>query len=230
MAEKIGALPDRAYAVVVDEAHSSQSGESATALRGVLGSVDPRTGASRAADAGPVRPWQTAAAGDAGAGGAPEGDDPDEPTYEDEINATIAARGRQPNLSYFAFTATPKAKTLETFGRPGPEGKPVPFHVYSMRQAIEEGFILDVLQGYTTYKTYYKLVQRAAGDEKVKKKEAVKALARFMSLHPYNVAQKVEVMVEYFRAHVRHRLDGRAKAMVVTRSRLHAVRYKLAFD
>jgi type I restriction enzyme R subunit len=209
--DKIGALPGRRYAVIIDEAHSSQSGESAATMRGVL--------AGRphwASDAAPT--WE------------PETDNDDGPTYEDEINAVMTARGRQPNLSTFAFTATPKAKTLEVFGQSGVDGKPLPFHLYSMRQAIEEGFILDVLLGYTTYKTYYKLVTTIAEDTKVKKKEAVKALARFMSLHPHNVAQKVEVMIEHYRSQVRGKLGGRAKAMVVTGSRLHAVRYKLAFD
>ena len=113
----------------------------------------------------------------------------------------MAARGRQPNLSFFAFTATPKYKTLEVFGRPGADGKPVPFHLYTMRQAIEEGFILDVLANYTTYKTYYRLIKAIEDDPEVEKKQAAKALARFMSLHPHNLAQKTEVMVEHFRAH-----------------------------
>jgi type I restriction enzyme R subunit len=214
--ERISALPQRNCAIIADEAHSSQSGEAAQSLRRVLTGVNPRTGASRAADRGPAA--QT------------DAQEPDDPTYEDEINEVMRSRGRQPNLSFFAFTATPKAKTLEVFGRPGPDGRPTPFHLYSMRQAIEEGFILDVLRGYATYKIYYKLVQQAAEDQTVPKQEAVRALARFMSLHPHNIAQKVEVMIEHFRTHVRGRLAGRAKAMVVTRSRLHAVRYKLAFD
>lgn len=212
--DKIGKLPGRRYAIIIDEAHSSQSGESAITMRTVL--------AGRPHWAGDSAPtWETEEDDD---------DDDEPPTYEDEINAIMAARGRQPNLSTFAFTATPKAKTLEFFGRPGADGKPLPFHLYSMRQAIEEGFILDVLLGYTTYKTYYKLVKTIAGQRTVKKKEAVKALARFMSLHPHNIAQKVEVIIEHYRSQVREKLGGRAKAMVVTGSRLHAVRYKLAFD
>ena len=213
LTEKMGKLPGRQYAIIVDEAHSSQSGETAATMRGVLtGSL---SGASRASDAGAEYE---------------DTQDEESPTYEDELNAVMAARGRQKNLSFFAFTATPKAKTLEVFGRPGPDGKPLPFHHYSMRQAIEEGFILDVLKGYTTYKTYYKLVTKIAEEKKVKKKEAVKALARFMSLHPHNIAQKVEVMVEHYRTQVRYKLKGKAKAMVVTRSRLHAVRYKQTLD
>jgi type I restriction enzyme R subunit len=150
--------------------------------------------------------------------------------YEDEVLKVMQSRGRQPNLSFFGFTATPKAKTLEVFGRPGPDEKPVPFHLYSMRQAIEEGFILDVLKNYTSYKTYYRLVKAVEDDPKVDKRKAARALARFISLHPHNIAQKTEVMVEHFRQKVRHLIGGKAKAMVVTSSRLHAVRYKQAFD
>ncbi|MGF1470008.1 MAG: type I restriction endonuclease subunit R [Sandaracinaceae bacterium] len=222
VAEKIGSLPNRRYAVIVDEAHSSQSGEAARTLREVLaGSTKDITKADRVADAGVAY----------GAATDDDAQDPEEPTYEDEIARVMGSRGRQKNLSFFAFTATPKAKTLEVFGRPGPDGKPLPFHLYSMRQAIEEGFILDVLRNYTTYKAYYKLIQKSAdSDPDVKKKEATLALARFMSLHPHNIAQKTEVIVEHFRSSIRRKLNGRAKAMVVTRSRLHAVRFKRAFD
>ena len=142
----------------------------------------------------------------------------------------MASRGRQPNLSFFAFTATPKGKTLELFGRPGPRGIPEAFHLYSMRQAIEEGFILDVLANYTTYSVYYRLLKNAADDPNLPKKKAARALAKFASLHPHNIEQKTEVIVEHFRHKVQHRLGGRAKAMVVTASRLHAVRYKLSFE
>ena len=204
--EKVGELPARNYAVIVDEAHSSQSGESATELKGVLAGHAIREQAKK----------------EAGEQGLPD--------YEEEILRTMAKRGHQPNLSFFAFTATPKHKTLEVFGKKGPDGKPHPFHPYSMRQAIEEGFILDVLEHYTTYKTYYKLIKSIEDDPKVEKRKAARALARFMSLHPYNIAQKTEVMVEHFRTFTRHKIGGRAKAMVVTRSRLNAVRYKQQFD
>ncbi len=204
--EKVGDLPDRKYAVIVDEAHSSQSGEAAIQLKGVLAGQTIKEQARQQAEEQGL------------------------PDYEEEILKTIAARGRQPNLSFFAFTATPKAKTLEVFGKRGADGKPQPFHLYSMRQAIEEGFIHDVLKSYTTYATYYRLVKSIEDDPKVIKSKAAKALARFMSLHPYNIAQKTEVMVEHFRTHTRHKIGGRAKAMVVTGSRLHAVRYKQAFD
>ena len=204
--EKIGQLPKRRYAVIVDEAHSSQSGESASKMKTVL------AGAQLAEQA------------------AEEAADDELTDYQEEVIKAMAARGRQPNLSFFGFTATPKYRTLEVFGRPGPDGKPEPFHLYSMRQAIEEGFILDVLAHYTTYKTYYGLIKSAADDPEVEKKQAAKALARYMSLHPYNLAQKTEVMLEHFRTHTRHKIGGRAKAMVVTSSRLHAVRYKQEFD
>ncbi|MCL6507328.1 MAG: DEAD/DEAH box helicase family protein [Bryobacteraceae bacterium] len=204
--EKIGDLPKRRYAVIIDEAHSSQGGETATELKGVLGGAAIKEEARRKAEEEGL------------------------PDYEEEILRTMVKRGRQPNISFFAFTATPKYKTLEVFGRPGVDGKPQPFHLYTMRQAIEEGFILDVLQNYTTYKTYYRLIKSIEDDPQVDKRKAARALARFMSLHPHNIAQKTEVMVEHFRLFTMHKIGGKAKAMVVTSSRLHAVRYKQAFD
>jgi type I restriction enzyme R subunit len=192
-------IAKRRYAVVVDEAHSSQTGETARELKAILG---------------------------AGVGEDAEG----EADWEDRLNQVMASRGKQANLSFFAFTATPKGKTLELFGRPGASGTPEAFHLYSMRQAIEEGFILDVLTNYTTYATYYKLLKAAEDDPNLPKKKAARALAKFMSLHPHNIEQKTEVIVEHFRRSVIHRLGGRGKAMVVTSSRLHAVRYKLAFE
>jgi type I restriction enzyme R subunit len=204
--EKIGDLPEHRYAVVVDEAHSSQGGETATELKGVLAGAAIKEEARAKADAEGLA------------------------DYEEEILKAMAKRGRQPNISFFAFTATPKYKTLEVFGQPGPDGKPQPFHLYSMRQAIDEGFILDVLANYTTYKTYYRLIKSIEDDPKVDKRKAARALARFMSLHPHNIAQKTEVMVEHFRHFTMHKIGGKAKAMVVTSSRLHAVKYKQAFD
>ena len=188
----------RRYAVIVDEAHSSQTGETAREMKAILG----------------VR--------------AQEAREEDE-DWQDGLTAVVESRGPQPNLSFFAFTATPKGKTVELFGRPGPGGKPESFHVYSMRQAIEERFILDVLQNYVDYNTYYRIAKQAADDPNVPKRRTAVALARYMTLHPYNIEQKTEVIVEHFREHVRHRIGGRAKAMVVTSSRLHAVRYMLAF-
>jgi type I restriction enzyme R subunit len=204
--QHVGSLPDRRYAVIVDEAHSSQSGQDAAKLKAVLAENHVREEVRRRAEEEQL------------------------PDYEEEILRHIQSRGRQPNISFFAFTATPKYKTLVFFGRPGPDGKPQPFHLYSMRQAIEEGFILDVLKNYTTYKTYYRLVQSVEDDPEVERKRAAKALARFMSLHPHNIAQKTEVMIEHYRRYTAHKIGGRAKAMLVTGSRLHAVRYKRAFD
>ena len=193
------AIAARKYAVIVDEAHSSQTGESARELKSILGA-------------------------------AAKGEDGEEEDWEDRLNQILQSRGRQPNLSFFAFTATPKGKTLELFGRIGANGTPEAFHTYSMRQAIEEEFILDVLTNYTTYATYYKLLKTAAEDPSLPKRQAAAALAKFMSLHPVNVEQKTEVLVEHFRQRVLHRLGGRAKAMVVTSSRLHAVRYMRALQ
>ena len=204
--EKIGDLPHRRYAVVIDEAHSSQGGETATELKGVLAGAAIREEAHQEAEAKGL------------------------PDCEEEILRTMAKRGRQPNISFFAFTATPKYKTLEVFGQPGSDGKPEPFHLYTMRQAIDEGFILDVLRHYTTYRTYYRLIKSIEDDPKLDKRKAARALARFMSLHPHNIAQKTEVVVEHFRRFTIHKIGGRAKAMVVTSSRLHAVRYKQSFD
>jgi type I restriction enzyme R subunit len=137
----------------------------------------------------------------------------------------MAKRGRQANISFFAFTATPKYKTFALFGRNGDA-----FHRYTMRQAIDEGFIEDVLKNYVTYKTYYKLLKKAEQDPHVERKKAAKALARFMKLHPHNIAQKTEVMVDHFFLSTRHKIGGHAKAIVVTGSRLEAVRYKQGFD
>jgi len=193
------AIAKRRYAVIVDEAHSSQTGESARELKEILGS------AAKASEDG-------------------------EADWEDRLNEVMQSRGRQPNISFFAFTATPKGKTLELFGRTGASGKPEPLHIYSMRQAIEEGFILDVLRNYTTYKMYYNLLKQAEDDPELPKKKATRVLAKFTTLHPYNIEQKTEVMIEHFRHSVKNRIGGKAKAMVVTSSRLHAVRFKLAFD
>jgi type I restriction enzyme R subunit len=193
-------IAKRRYAIIVDEAHSSQSGETARELKAILGVA-----------------------------AQPESVE-EEPDWEDRLNQVMQSRGRQPNLSFFAFTATPKGKTLELFGRPGANGLPEAFHLYSMRQAIEEGFILDVVKNYTTYATYYRLVKAIEDDPRLPKKKAARALARFMSLHPHNLEQKTEVMVEHFRQKVLGHLGGQAKAMVVTSSRLHAVRYMQAFE
>ena len=197
------------FAVIVDEAHSSQSGETVTALKGILnkdGIVD-------------------AIADQLG--------DEEDDRLSEEAKAAILkemmSRARQPNLSFFAFTATPKFKTKMVFDEAGPSGA-APFHEYTMRQAIEEGFILDVLQNYATYKRFFGLVKQVEHDPDVPKKAAAKALGQFLELHPVNIDQVVQVIIEHFRLKVMHELGGRAKAMVVTASRLSAVKYKQAFD
>lgn len=199
--QKVGELAGNKYALIIDEAHSSQTGKAAITVKQVLGGnvdIDP---------------------------------DAEEASFEDIINASIESRKQQKNVSVFAFTATPKAKTLEMFGRkPKPELPPEAFHVYSMKQAIEEGFIIDVLQNYTPYKLFYKLASRVAEDKEVDKSKAAKALSRYVKLHPHNIAQKVEIIVEHFIHSVRCQLHGHAKAMVVTDSRLAATRYKEAME
>lgn len=200
--DKYPKLASGRYAVIADEAHSSQTGSSASKLKSILGSDQP---------------------------------DKEELSAEELLDAAVAARKPNERISYYAFTATPKAKTLELFGRP-PEreqapsvtNKPEAFHLYSMRQAIEEGFILDVLQNYTTYSTAWKIAHADGEDDEVDSKKARLKLARWVRLHPYNISQKVEVIVEHFRANIRHLLNGQAKAMVVTSSRQEAVRYQLA--
>src|SRR5690625_6531482 len=150
---------------------------------------------------------------------------------EEKIVETVEKSGKQDNISFFAFTATPKPKTIEKFGTYNPETEvPEPFHIYSMRQAIEEDFILDVLQNYVTYETFYKVEKSINEDPEVAKRKATQEIARFVSLHPHNIAQKTAIIVEHYRRVTQHKIGGRAKAMLVTRSRLHAVRYKHAFD
>lgn len=204
--EKIGEIPARKYAVIIDEAHSSQGGEATKKMKEVLSAKSLEDAEKDEAYTGL------------------------EEDAEDEIRKSMLARGKQDNLSFFGFTATPKSKTVEVFGTMGTNGKPEPFHLYSMKQAIEEGFILDVLKNYTTYKTYFKLSKEIEDDPKVNKKKASRAIGRFMSFHPHNLAQKTEVMVEHFRQVVSKKIGGKAKAMVVSSSRLHAVRYKEEFD
>lgn len=178
------------FAVIIDEAHSSQSGKAAQAMSDAL-----------------TREEQLF-------------DD-----INDFVLAQQNARGPQKNIAFLAFTATPRNVTLERFGRIGSDGKPHPFHLYSMRQAIEEKFILDVLQNYMTYKAYFKLEKAIEDDPEFVGRKAQARVARFASLHPTAIDQKVEVIIEHFRRHVRKELDGRAKAMVVTQSREHALRY-----
>jgi len=197
--DKVTDLPGRRYAVIVDEAHSSQTGEAAKELRRVLG----------------ARP-----------NAATDGDEVPSDEVEELLAEAVAARGRQDNMSFFAFTATPKGRTLELFGRYDPAtDRHEPFHLYSMRQAIEERFIHDVLASYTTYETFFHLEKAIADDPAYETVKARRAIARFVTLHEHNLAQKAEIVVEHFRAHVAHKIAGQAKAMVVCSSRAHAVRF-----
>lgn len=205
--DKVRELGDRNYAVIIDEAHSSTTGETMGAVREAL-SADSLEEAEKIEQQKEAQEL-----------------DPEETILEE-----IRKRGIQPNISFFAFTATPKAKTLETFGNIGDYGLPHPFHLYTMRQAIEEGFIIDVLKNYVTYETYFQIGKKIEDDPAFERAKATKALTRFVSLHPHNIAQKTEIMIEHFRKVTKHKIGGRAKAMVVTSSRLHAVRYKMAFD
>jgi len=200
-------LKERCYAIIADEAHSSQSGSTARQLKEVLMIES-------------------------------TGDEDEELASEDAITAMVASRRANSNLSFLAFTATPKTKTLELFGRlpnpaeaPSKKNKPAAFHVYSMRQAIEEGFILDVLKNYTNYKVAYNLALKIQeADEAVESRKAQVKLNQWVRLHDYNISQKVQVIVEHFKTKVMGLLGGHAKAMVVTSSRKEAVRYKLSVD
>lgn len=204
--DKISNLPDRKYAVIIDEAHSSQGGEAHKKMKEVLSSNNNET----------------------------ENDETEDYTAEDfireQIEKSVAARGQQNNISFFAFTATPKYKTLAIFGQKDSEGKPYPFHLYSMRQAIEEGFILDVLENYTSYELYFKLSKAIEEDPTLNKKKAARAIGHFVNFHPHNLAQKTEIVIEHFRQVVSTKIGGRAKAMFVTSSRKLAKRYFEEFN
>ncbi|HBZ35899.1 MAG TPA: restriction endonuclease subunit R, partial [Rikenellaceae bacterium] len=204
----------RNFAVIVDEAHSSQTGEESKKLKIALGDTEDILDKYRAMEAD---------------------NEASKKDYEDNMVEEMAAHGKLDNLSFFAFTATPKEKTLQMFGEKIPSseigGKPNfrAFHLYSMRQAIEEGFILDVLKNYTTYEMFYKVIKKVADDPEVDPGRAAKEIARFESLHPHNIAQKTAIMVEHFRSVTKNKINGQAKAMIVTGSRLHAVRYLMEF-
>lgn len=204
--ENSTSLKQRRYAIIADEAHSSQSGSTSQKMREVL-SLDER-------------------------------EEGEEITSDDRLNAAVESRRGSPNISFYAFTATPKDKTLQLFGRlpnpqlpPSIDNKPEPYHVYTMRQAIEEGFILDVLKNYTNYKVVYQLAKKRADiDQEVNPRRAKIKLSRWVALHGHNISQKVKFIVEHFKDHVMDLLGGQAKAMVVTSSRKEVVRYKQAFD
>ena len=205
--EKIGDLPKRKYAVIVDEAHSSQGGRDGDGAQRRPGGRGPCAKRRR------IMPLRRAC-----------------PTMRQKSSKPWPSGGGNPTSAFSPSRPRRNTRRWRSSAGRGPDGKPEPFHLYSMRQAIEEGFILDVLQNYTTYKTYYRLIKSIEDDPEVDRRKAARALARFMSLHPYNIAQKTEVMVEHFRHFTLHKIGGKAKAMVTTSSRLHAVRYKQAFD
>ena len=207
IAAEIGQLPGKRFALIVDEAHSSQSGESTKSLKAVLSSSSLEQAETE--DATVLTP---------------------EEELDNAVLAEMERRGRLPNLSTFAFTATPKPKTLELFGTRRADGRFEPFHLYSMRQAIEEGFILDVLASYTSYTAYWRLLKKVEDDPRYDRQKAEYLLKSFVELHPHAVGEKVRIMVEHFAAQVQTEIGGKAKAMVVARSRLHAVRYRLAID
>ncbi len=201
ISQSISELKGNKFAVIVDEAHSSQTGESAKHLKKAL----------------------TTALGNA------EKEDKDDFDIEDEIIKEIRTRGKQPNISYFAFTATPKNKTLELFGYKDENEKYIAHHIYSMRQAIEEGFILDVLENYTTFKRYFKLIKKIGDDEKYGKRKAIKLLTRYVDLQPHAIEMKSKIMLDHFMEKTVKAIQGRGRAMIVSRSRLHAIKYYLVF-
>ena len=204
IAEVIGALKSKTFAVLIDEVHSSQSGESARNLRKSL-SKDIQT----------------------------ENADDDEPEVSDmdaRIIAEIERRRAQEHISYFGFSGTPKNKTLELFGRKDADGKFVPFHIYSMRQSISEGFTLDVLQNYTTFKRYFQLVKSVPEDKTYEKRRTLRMLTNYVDLQPHSIEQKTRIILEHFTDHTEKTIESKGRAMVVTPSRLHCVRYKQEFD
>ena len=207
---ELAATQGKSFAVIADEAHSSQTGEAAGKLKELLSAEE----IEALSDGGEI-------------------------DSETMLAAQMAARADDTGITYIAFTATPKAKTMELFGRlpdpsrpAGPDNLPEAFHVYSMRQAIEEGFILDVLKNYTPYKLAFKLAHNGKeyDETEVDRDEAMKGIMGWIRLHPYNISQKVRIVVEHFRENVEHLLGGQAKAMVVTASRKEVVRWKLAID
>ncbi|MDD3232270.1 MAG: DEAD/DEAH box helicase family protein, partial [Clostridia bacterium] len=195
---------NKKFAVIIDEAHSSQTGNSAKKLKQGLSDLEEAIRIENELEESFV-------------------------SDEDKMLNEIASHGQQKNLSFFAFTATPKAKTLQIFGQKTEIGSYIPFHIYSMQQAIEEGFILDVLQNYMTYSTFYKLVKKTNEDPELDAGKGIKELIRFETLHPTNITQKTAIIIEQFLNTTSNKIGGQAKAMVVTPSRLHAKRYVFAF-
>lgn len=202
--DKLSGTKGNKYAIIIDEAHSSTSGRNISALKESLSLDEAAALASK--------------------------EEAEELDAEDKINQELESFADQSHVSFFAFTATPKGSTLRLFGEKREDQKYHPFHLYSMRQAIEEGFILDVLKNYMTYKMFYNVNKKIEDDPAFAKGKATRSIARFVSLHPHNISQKTEIMIEHFKNVTMKKMGGEAKAMVVTSSRLHAVRYKLAFD
>ena len=204
IAEEMGKLKSKHFAVIVDEAHSSQSGESARNLRLSL---------SQGIALGVME------------------DDADEVSDMDtRIIEEMEFRRMQDHISYFGFSGTPKNKTLELFGRKNAEGKFVPFHVYSMRQSISEGFTLDVLQNYTTFKRYFELVKSVPEDREYERARTLRTLTNYVDLQPHSIETKTRIMLEHFTERTAKTIEGKGRAMLITPSRLHCVRYKQAFD
>lgn len=198
--EKMKELSGKRFAVIIDEAHSSSSGEMSKSMKKVLNY------------------------------NLEDDEQEDDKTYEDEIIEQMKARGKQPNISYFAFTATPKPKTLELFGSKQPDGSFAPFHIYSMKQAIQEGFIKDVLLNYISYNTYFKLVKKIADDPSYDKKKASRLLRIFVEMSEHTIEKKTAIIINHFLDNCINEMEGNAKAMVVCSSRAQAVKYKIAFD
>ncbi len=198
--DSVSGLKEKKFAVIIDEAHSSTSGKDMSAITMTLGAGDVDIDTEGALDS------------------------------EDIIVDEISRNGKQPNVSIFAFTATPKSTTLQLFGKVNAKGQREAFHIYSMKQAIEEGFILDVLQNFTEYKTFYQINKEIEEDPRCKTVEAKRQIARFVELHETNIAQRIEVIIEHFRTTVMNELGGMAKAMVITQSRASAVKYRQAFE
>ena len=201
--QEVDSIKGRNYAVIIDEAHSSQTGTSALKLKAALADTE---------DA--LREYAEI-----------EGKEEEDIDPTDKLVQEMIIHGRHKNLSFFAFTATPKGTTLEMFGTVYEDGSFHPFHIYSMRQAIEEGFILDVLQNYMTYDTCFKIAKTIEDNPDVPGSRAAKTIRKFEELHPYNISQKAQIIVETFLGTTRHKIGGRGKMMVITSSRLAAVRY-----
>ena len=206
IAQEIGELSGQRFALIIDEAHSSQSGEGTQGPKEVLAATSLESAEEE------------------------EADKPNDDELDNAVLTQMARRQQPANVSTFGFTATPKSKTLELFGERRPDGSYAPFHLYSMRQAIEEGFILDVLENYTTYRSYWRLFKKIEEDPRYDKSKATYLLKSFVERHDHAIDEKVRIMIEHFVGKAQGEIGGKAKAMIVTRSRMHAVHFKLAVD